>query len=95
MGLAPRERGVMTESAKVTIELTPAEVALLAEALDSHEYWQLSDPTWRNSGYVIVPGEDVDFDPVEPLDEEHRATAADILEARRLQERLRLATVRE
>jgi hypothetical protein len=92
---ASRERGVMTESASVRIELTAAEVDLLTEALDCHEYWQLSDPTWRSSGYVIVPGEDVDLDPVESLDEEHRATAADILEARRLQERLRVATVRE
>ena len=81
----------MTESARVRVELTPAEVDLLIEALDSHEYWQISDPTWRNSGYVIVPGEDVDPAPAEPLDEEHRDMVAEILDARRLQDRLRQA----
>ena len=80
------------QSASVRIELTPAEVDLLTEALDSHEYWQLSDPSWRNSGYVIAPGEDVDLASAAPLDEENRAIAAQILEARRLQERLRRAT---
>jgi len=34
------------------------DVALIVEALDSHEYWQLSDPTWRHSGAVILPGYD-------------------------------------
>lgn len=81
----------MMERARVTVELTPDEVDLLIEALDSHEYWQLSDPTWRNSGYVIVPGEDVDPAPAELLDEEHREIVAEILDARRLQDRLRQA----
>ncbi len=46
----------MPESRTITFELTPREIVLLMEALDSHEYWQLSDPTWRNSGYVVLPG---------------------------------------
>jgi len=82
----------MTQSASVRIELTPAEVDLLTEALDSHEYWQLSNPSWRNSGYVTVPGEDVDLASAAPLDEENRGMVAEILEARRLQELLRRAT---
>ncbi|MCP3937582.1 MAG: hypothetical protein GY708_19690 [Actinomycetia bacterium] len=49
-GPASRERGVMSESASVKIGQTPAEFDLLREALDGHEYWQLSDPTGRNSG---------------------------------------------
>jgi hypothetical protein len=85
----------MTKSAKVTIQLTPAEVALLAEALDSHDYWQLSDPLWRHSGYVIVPGEDVGLSDGRPLVAEQREAAAEILEARRLQEQLRLIAGRE
>ena len=40
----------MHEGKKVTTELSAVEVDLLAEALDSHEYRQLSDPRWRDSG---------------------------------------------
>ena len=29
---------------------------LIIEALDSHAYWQLSDPLYRNSGFVMDPG---------------------------------------
>ncbi len=83
---------MMTETGKVTIELTAAEAALLAEALDSHEYWQLSDPLWRSSGYVILPGEDIERTPVQPLDEDQRHAVGEILEARRLQDLLRAAT---
>ncbi len=42
----------MTETR--TIELTDAEIHLLCEALDSHEYWQLSEPHERNDGYSTV-----------------------------------------
>ena len=38
--------------------LTGDDIALIVEALDSHEYWQLSDLSWRNSGAVILPGDD-------------------------------------
>ena len=41
-----------------TIELTDDEIALLCEALDSHQYWQLSDSHYRSSGYVLQPGSD-------------------------------------
>lgn len=40
------------------IELTDAEIELLCQALDSHQYWQLSDPHYRSSGYVLQPGSD-------------------------------------
>ncbi len=83
---------MMTETGKVTIELTAAEAALLAEALDSHEYWQLSDPLWRSSGHVILPGEDIERTPAEPFDEDQRHAVGEILEARRLQDLLRAAT---
>ena len=36
------------------VQLTEAELALLIEALDSHEYWQLSEPHERNDGYSTV-----------------------------------------
>lgn len=82
----------MHEGKKVTIELSAAEVDLLAEALDSHEYWQLSDALWRSSGYVILPGEDVQPSTVEPLGRDQREAVREILEARRLQDLLRAAT---
>jgi hypothetical protein len=44
------------------VDLTPEEIDLLIEALDSHQYWQLSEPSQRSSGYVM-----------EPLTEEERA----------------------
>ena len=34
------------------IRLTPAQRDLLVEALDSHQYWQLSDPDDRKDGFV-------------------------------------------
>jgi len=43
---------------KTTIQLSQDEIALLLEALDSHEYWQLSDEHYRASGYVQEPGTD-------------------------------------
>jgi hypothetical protein len=39
----------------VVFELTPAQVELCAEALDSHVYWQLSDEVRRDSGFVHEP----------------------------------------
>ena len=41
-----------------TVALTAAEIDLLREALDSHEYWQLSDENHRNSGLVLGDGAD-------------------------------------
>lgn len=40
------------------VDLTNEELELLAEALDSHVYWQLSDDHYRSSGYVMEPGSD-------------------------------------
>ncbi len=45
------------------ISVTPGELALLVEALDSFEYWQLGDVLPRNDGMVWIPG-----DAVGPLD---------------------------
>lgn len=51
-----------------TVHLTPDEVALLVEALDSHEYWQLSEPHERNNGYsTIDDGENEEIDAVRDL----------------------------
>lgn len=38
------------------IELTDEELQLVEDALDSHKYWQLSDESYRSSGYVVEPG---------------------------------------
>jgi hypothetical protein len=38
----------------IPIRVTEAEVELLVEALDSHEYWQLSESHERNDGYSTV-----------------------------------------
>lgn len=45
-------------SGGLNVELNNDEVTLLREALDSHAYWQLSDPSYRSSGYVRDPGSD-------------------------------------
>jgi hypothetical protein len=37
------------------IPLSREQVALLIDALDSHQYWQLSPPERRNSGSVLEP----------------------------------------
>lgn len=61
-----------------------AELRLIAEALDSHEYRQLSDERYRNDGHVLGPGSD---DP---------DRQAEIREARRLIAKVeRLAPRRE
>ena len=51
-----------------TVHLSPDEITLLVEALDSHEYWQLSEPNERNSGYsTIEDGENEEVDAVRAL----------------------------
>jgi len=37
------------------VEMSPDELRMIAEALDSHLYWQLSDEDRRDSGYVMEP----------------------------------------
>lgn len=55
-------------SDEVTVRLTPGEITLLLDALDSHEYWQLSEPHERNDGYSTIPdGEREDVDEVRAL----------------------------
>jgi hypothetical protein len=53
---------------ELAIHLTDDEVSLLIDALDSHEYWQLSEPHERNDGYsTIGDGESDDVDRVRAL----------------------------
>ena len=48
--------------------LTSDEINLLIEALDSHEYWQLSESHQRNDGYsTIEDGVDEEVDAVRAL----------------------------
>jgi hypothetical protein len=70
--------------------LSDDEIALVIDALDSHEYWQLSDPTWRHSGAVILPSDDPDrwADRPEPSPDE-RAAIAEIERCRSLADRVR------
>jgi hypothetical protein len=40
------------------ISLSPKQVSMLREAIDSHIYWQLSEPVYRRNGDVADPGSD-------------------------------------
>ena len=52
-----------------TMELTDEEIHLLREALDSHEYWQLSETRQRNDGYSTVEdGANAEIDAVRALE---------------------------
>jgi hypothetical protein len=55
----------MTTSRRVKIELSRDDVLLLCEALDSHVYWQLSEPECRQSGFTQSPGTLVHEDAIE------------------------------
>ncbi len=51
-----------------TVRLSFDEITLLVEALDSHEYWQLSESNERNDGYsTIEDGENEEIDAVRAL----------------------------
>jgi hypothetical protein len=53
---------------EVSVRLTQGEISLLVDALDSHEYWQLSEPHERNDGYSLVEdGENDAIDAVRAL----------------------------
>lgn len=41
---------------RALVSLSRAELSLLVEALDSHSYWQLSEPAYRNDGAVLGEG---------------------------------------
>ena len=50
------------------VPLSEAEIHLIREALDSHEYWQLSDANERNNGYSTVEdGANAEIDAVRAL----------------------------
>lgn len=56
------------QAQRSAVNLSDDEIALLIEALDSHEYWQLSEPSQRNSGYSLVEdGESDEIDAVRTL----------------------------
>jgi hypothetical protein len=58
----------MQQQQLVTIDLSPEELNLLIEALDSHEYWQLSEPHERNDGFsTIEDGVNEEIDAVRAL----------------------------
>ncbi len=42
---------------ELTVQLTQDDVALLVEALDAYEYWELGDSLPRNNGAVFIPGD--------------------------------------
>jgi hypothetical protein len=78
------------------VPLTNADIPLIIEALDSHEYWQLSEPTWRHSGAVILPSDDELLWARRPAPnaEEQEAISA-IERCRELADRLRLLALEE
>lgn len=45
-------------SQRAQIRLTRSDIEELLEAIDAYEYWQLSEPKYRTSGYVFDPGSD-------------------------------------
>jgi len=54
--------------AAIPIDVTLDELSLLIEALDSHEYWQLSESHERNDGYsMIEDGVNEEIDAVREL----------------------------
>ena len=70
--------------------LSGEDISLILDALDSHEYWQLSEPTWRHSGAVILPSDDESLweDRPDPTEYE-RDTISEIERCRGLADRLR------
>jgi hypothetical protein len=53
---------------ETTVRLSPDEITLLIEALDSHEYWQLSEWNERSDGYsTIEDGLNAEVDAVRAL----------------------------
>jgi hypothetical protein len=88
----PREdRIVSDDSPSIDVPLSIADLALLCEALDSYEYWQLGDCLPRNNGFVFVPGDAVGNDRywtgVEPSVDQAQAIDL-VLECRALARRL-------
>ena len=40
------------------MQLSPEDLDRIIEALDSHVYWQLSEPQYRSNADVLEPGSD-------------------------------------
>lgn len=52
----------------IAVDLSPDELNFVIEALDSHEYWQLSESHERNDGYsTIEDAENEEIDAVRAL----------------------------
>lgn len=79
------------------VQLSPDDLMLLLDALDSHEYWQVGDVLPRNDGMVWIPGDAVgavdryweDEDPTE----EQVDAIEQVRRCRELAERIRVAYV--
>lgn len=79
------------------VALSLGDLALLLDALDSHEYWQIGDVLPRNDGVVWIPGDTVGpsdryWHGEEPTDEQAEAIEQ-VLRCRHLAERIRAACV--
>jgi hypothetical protein len=91
--------GLMRDQAidMTSVLLSLDDLALLLEALDSHEYWQVGDVLPRNDGMVWIPGDCVDSVDRYCVDEAPSEEQADAIEAvrrcRELAARLRVASV--
>lgn len=50
------------------IDVTPAELDLVLEALDSHRYWQVSEESQRDSGFVHADEDDENAEELAEID---------------------------
>jgi len=80
----------MTSPERHDVPLANEDIWRIIEALDSHEYWQLSEPTLRHSGTAILPSDDESLraDRPEPTGEESD-TISEIERCQELADRLR------
>lgn len=98
MDAEPEPAGEEPDGSGKTHALAAARAAaLLLDALDSHEYWQIGDVLPRNDGMAWIPGDCVGaFDRYwqdeEPTDDQMDAIE-EVRRCRELAERLRLAHV--
>ena len=46
-----------SEDESLQATLSPEDVTMICEALDSYEYWELGDALPRNNGLVFLPGD--------------------------------------
>jgi hypothetical protein len=53
---ARKRKTTTSQDQKILLEFDADDVDLLIESIDSHRYWQLSDPQFRNSGFVHGKG---------------------------------------